>query len=91
VAVPEKSQGAAFDAAGRLWLTRSGGTFGELVSIDLASGAVTARYAMPAGIEDISFDDDGQLWAVSEAGSARWSGWPTFFPMVFRLDLKKLR
>ena len=89
--VPDKAQGAAFDARGQLWLTRSGGSFGELVSADPSTGAIIARYRMPAGIEDISFDDNGQLWAVSEAGSQRWSSWETFFPVVFRLDLKRLR
>lgn len=89
--VPDKAQGAAFDDNGRLWLTRSGSTLGELVRVDATSGAVLARYAMPAGLEDISFDDKGRLWAVSEAGSARWQTWPTFFPVVFRLDMNKLR
>jgi hypothetical protein len=46
---------------------------------------------MPAGIEDISFDPQGGLWAVSEAGSKRWLGWATFFPVVFRLELASLR
>ena len=50
-----------------------------------------ASYTMPAGIEDIEFGPDGRLWALSEAGSKRWNAWPTFFPVVFALDLKSLR
>jgi sugar lactone lactonase YvrE len=86
-----KVQGAAFDAAGRLWVTRSGSTFGELLQLDQRTGAIIKRFAMPAGIEDISFAPDGGIWAVSEAGSKRWLGWETFFPVVFRLQPDLLR
>jgi sugar lactone lactonase YvrE len=91
VLLPEKAQGAAFDGAGRLWITRSGSQFGELAEIDAKTGEVRRRFAMPAGIEDISFDPSGGLWAVSEAGSKRWLGWSTFFPVVFRLDMGRLK
>ena len=89
--LPPKAQGAAFDAAGWLWITMSGSRSGELAKLDPATGRVLARYAMPAGTEDLSFDADGQIWAVSEAGSRRWSGWGTFFPVLFRLDPARLR
>ncbi|MBN9262898.1 MAG: hypothetical protein J0J14_18825, partial [Hyphomicrobium sp.] len=89
--VPLRAQGAAFDAKGQLWVTRSGGSFGELVQLDPKSGAVLARYAMPAGTEDIGFDSKGHLWAVSEAGSQRWLSWATFFPVVFQVDMSRLR
>jgi hypothetical protein len=89
--VPSEAQGAAFDASGALWLTRSGSRFGELLRLDPRTGEVLARHAMPAGVEDISFAPDGGLWAVSEAGSRRWLGWPTFYPLIFRLDPTRLR
>jgi streptogramin lyase len=91
VIVPQRAQGAAFDAGGRLWITRSGGSFGELAQLDVQSGATIKRYAMPAGTEDIGFDAEGRLWTVSEAGSKRWLSWSTFFPVVFQIDINRLR
>ena len=91
VLLPTKAQGAAFDATGRLWITRSSSKFGELLRLDPMSGAVQARYAMPIGVEDLSFDNNGRLWTLSEAGSKRWLHWPTFFPVVFQVDINKLR
>lgn len=91
VVVPQRAQGAAFDAKGQLWITRSSGSFGELVRLDPKSGAVLSRYAMPAGTEDIGFDAKGHLWTVSEAGSRRWLAWATFFPVVFQVDMSRLR
>ena len=91
VAMPLRAQGAAFDPAGRLWITRSSGSFGELVQVDSASGAIAARFPMPAGTEDIGFDAEGRLWTVSEAGSRRWLSWATFFPVVFQVDIGRLR
>ena len=91
VVLPTKVQGAAFDSAGRLWVTRSGSTFGELLRIDIGTGTVLQRFAMPAGLEDISFEPGGGLWAIGEAGSKRWLGWATFFPVIFRLQPDLLR
>ena len=83
--------GLARGGPGRLWVTRSGSTFGELLTLEPATGAAILRLDMPAGIEDISFAPDGGLWAVGEAGSKRWLGWETFFPVVFRLQPDLLR
>lgn len=91
VTVPQRAQGAAFDAAGQLWITRSSGSFGELVRLDMKSGAMLKQFALPAGTEDIGFDADGRLWTVSEAGSKRWLSWSTFFPVVFQVDINRLR
>lgn len=91
VEMPVRVQGAAFDPAGRLWVTRSSGSFGELVEVKLESGAVGKRYAFPVGTEDIGFDAEGRLWTVSEAGSKRWLSWSTFFPVVFQVDMGRLR
>ena len=91
VIVPQRAQGAAFDAKGQLWVTRSSGSFGELVRLDQKTGEVLARHALPAGTEDIGFDSKGHLWTVSEAGSKRWLAWATFFPVVFQVDMSRLR
>ena len=89
--LPDRAQGAAFAPDGRLWITRSSSKFGELLRLDPQTGAIQARYDMPAGIEDISFASDGRLWSVVEAGSRRWNSWTTFFPLVFEIDVARLR
>lgn len=88
--IPAKAQGMAFGQGG-LWLTFSGSTFGRLAKFDRRTGKEIARYAMPAGIEDIGFDSAGLLWAVSEAGAKRYLDWSTNFPLVFALDIAKLK
>ena len=91
IELPSRAQGAGIDRDGNLWVTRSGAALGELLRLDGATGAVRARYTMPDGIEDLSFDASGMIWTVSEAGSRRWSNWATHFPVVFQVDPTKLR
>lgn len=91
IALPAFSQGAAFDAAGDLWIMRSGSSLGELVKLDRTNGKVLARFAMPVGGEGIAFTADGAMWTLSEAGSQRWNHWPAFYPLAFRFDPKRLR
>ena len=91
LAVAPKSQGASFDQEGFLWLSQSDSQKGALQKTDPKTGAVLASYAMSAGIEDLGFDADGVLWTVSEAGSRRWHNWPTYYPILFSIDVKALR
>ncbi|MBK8008744.1 MAG: hypothetical protein IPK23_10180 [Rhizobiales bacterium] len=70
---------------------RSGSTLGELVKLDRKSGAVLARFDMPIGGEGISFEPNGALWTLSEAGSQRWSHWKGFYPLAFRFDMNLLK
>jgi hypothetical protein len=91
VTAPQRAQGLAVDRNGQLWVTVSGSRDGWLLRLDATTGDVQARYAMPAGIEDIAFDDKGLLWATSEAGSLRWSAWSTNFPLLFAIDPARLR
>ncbi len=89
--IAAEAQGAAFDKQGNLWMTFSSSKHGELQKVDPASGKVLAEYEMVIGIEDIGFDDEGRLWSVSEAGSLRWSKWSKTFPVVFQMDVTKLK
>lgn len=89
--IPAEAQGAAFDKAGALWLASSSSRQGTLYRLDPATGAVLARHEVVIGTEDLEFDDQGRLWTVSEAGSQRWSKWSATYPVVFQLDLSKLR
>ena len=91
IAVPAEAQGAAFDREGNLWITSSSSRFGMLYKLSPRTGEKLATYEMVIGIEDIGFDPEGRLWSVSEAGSQRWSRWPQIFPLVFRLDVSRLR
>jgi len=91
IPLPLLAQGAAFDPAGGLWVTRSGSRFGELAKLDRKSGEVLARFAMPIGMEDISFEPGGALWSLSEAGSQRWNTWSAFYPLAFRIDVTRLK
>jgi sugar lactone lactonase YvrE len=91
LALPQQAQGAAFDGAGMLWVSASSSSFGRLYRIDPKDGAVLASYDMPAGIEDLGFDGDGRLWAVSEAGAGPYRHWATYFPVIFRIDVSKLK
>jgi hypothetical protein len=85
------AQGAAFDPQGYLWLAFSNSKKGLLQKLDPVSGKVLAEHQMVNGIEDLGFDAQGRLWAVSEAGSLRWSTWSTVFPIVFEMDVGKLQ
>ena len=86
-----EAQGAAFDKQGNLWMTFSSSKHGKLQKVDPNSAKVLAEYEMVIGIEDIGFDEDGRLWSVSEAGSLRWSRWAKTFPVVFQIDVTKLK
>lgn len=90
-AVPALAQGAAFDRDGALWMTFSNSRAGALKKLDAASGAVLASHDMVIGIEDISFDAQGRLWTVSEAGTLRWSRWSHSYPVLFSVDPARLR
>jgi hypothetical protein len=81
-----RAQGASIAPDGSFWLSYSSHDFGRIEQLDPSSGQVLKSYSLVSGTEDISFDDQGGLWAVSEAGSLRWRSWRTSFPVVFRLD-----
>jgi outer membrane protein assembly factor BamB len=89
--IPARVQGLLFDGQGHGWMTISGSRDGALLRFDPDTGRVLASYPMPAGIEDLALDPSGLIWAVSEAGSIRWSKWETNYPVLFTIDPAKLR
>lgn len=91
LSIPAAAQGAAFDRQGHLWITSSGSRFGTLYKLNAKTGERLASYDMVIGIEDIGFDAEGRLWSVSEAGSQRWLRWSKTFPIVFQLEVSRLR
>lgn len=91
--VPILAQGGAFDRHGNLWISASDGPkTSYLYRVDRRTGAVLARYEMPSRIENIVFDQDNRLWAISEAGSRKYQrdGDPDF-PFVFEIDVSRLK
>ncbi|MEW6262828.1 MAG: hypothetical protein AB1641_07100 [Thermodesulfobacteriota bacterium] len=91
ISLPQEAQGAAFDKAGNLWIAASSSRYGLLYRVDGKTGQVATRSEMVVGIEGIAFDDEDRLWSVSEAGSLRWRRWSKTFPVLFRVDLHKLK
>jgi hypothetical protein len=88
--IPDYAQGGAIDAQQHLWVPRSDVSWGFLDRLELTSGALEKRYAAPAGIEGIAFDERGRLWAISEAGARHLPWHYPFFPLIFRLDPARL-
>jgi sugar lactone lactonase YvrE len=90
IPVPLEAQGAAFDRDGNLWVSASSGKFGKLYRLD-RQGTVKAEYAMVAGLEDLSVDEAGRLWGLSESGTRKYLSWETRYPFIFRIDTAKLK
>ena len=81
----------AFHRTGTMWISASSSKFGALYRLGATTGEVQARQEVVVGIEDLSFDPDGGLWSVSEAASRRWAKWKQTFPLVFRIDVSRLK
>ena len=86
IPLPERAQGAAFDASGALWISSSSRQSGMLFKLDASTGKIVSQYESMIGIEDISFDPNGNLWSVSEAGSLRWKSWKNGRPVIFQIS-----
>jgi len=90
VAIPSFAQGGALDGSGKFWISRSDIGWGFLDRLDAATGRDEERYPVAAGIQGIAFDAAGRLWAVSEGGARHFPWRYPFFPLIFRLDPKRL-
>lgn len=90
VPLPVLAQGVAFDARGRLWVSASLQKEGWLYHLALDDGRVLARHAMPPGIEGLMPTGKDHLWSIGECGTRRWLSSPTFFPVIFEIDLAAL-
>jgi len=90
IPVPLEAQGAAFDRAGNLWVSASNSQWGKLYRLD-RQGRVQAEYQMPAGLEDLTVDESGRLWGMSESGTRKYLHWETRFPYIFQIDVGKLK
>ena len=88
--IPLLVQGAVFDAQDKLWLSASVQKEGWLYRVAVDDGRVLATYSMPAGIEGLAATTAGRIWAVGECGSRRWLASPTFYPLIFEMDLTSL-
>ncbi|MBK1683574.1 hypothetical protein [Rhodoferax fermentans] len=91
IPIPTEANGMACDAAGSLWVASSNSKYGALYQLDAKTGDIKSRFDMVIGIEDLGFDADGKLWAVSEAGSRRWSKWSASYPVIFQMDVAALK
>ena len=92
VKIPIQVQGAALDKQGNLWMSASQGeTVSRLYRVDRTTGAILAQYDMPPRIENISFDSEGKLWAISESGALKYRKDKQHFPVIFEIDVAKLK
>jgi hypothetical protein len=91
--IPALAQGAALDAQANLWIAASEGPKKSfLYRVDRKTGAVQASYQMPSRIENIAFDRDNRLWAISEAGSRKYhNAKDPDFPFIFEIDVARLK
>ncbi len=85
IPVPLEAQGAAFDKQGNLWVSASNSKWGKLYRLD-RQGKVQAEYEMVAGLEDLTVDEQGRLWGLSESGTRKYMNWATHFPFIFQID-----
>ncbi len=90
IPIPPECQGATVAADGDFWVSASNGRWGRLYRI-ARGGEVKASYEMPAGLEDLTFDESGRLWGLSESGTRKYLYWPTKYPFVFVINTSALR
>jgi outer membrane protein assembly factor BamB len=91
--VPIRAQGGALDRQGNLWIASSlGPHYSKLYRVDRKTGQPLATYEMPSRIENIVFDKDNRLWALSESGARKYhNAKDPDFPFIFEIDVARLK
>ena len=91
--VPIRAQGGALDRQGNLWIASSlGPNYSKLYRVDRKTGQPLATYEMPSRIENIVFDKDNRLWALSESGARKYhNAKDPDFPFIFEIDVARLK
>lgn len=90
ITIPLEAQGAAFAKDGTLWVSASNSRWGKLYKLD-RNGKALGEYAMTPGLEDLTIDESGQLWGLSESGTRKYLAWETRFPYIFKIDTAALK
>jgi hypothetical protein len=105
IPIPLIANGMTFDSPGNMWITSTNSKHGILYKLDPTKGCspssqtkctipgtttLPPHYNIPIGSEDLSFDENGKLWTVSEAGCKHWQNWSYSYPFVYQIDTSKL-
>jgi len=105
IPIPLLANGMGIDNDGAMWITGSNSQHGILYKLDITKGCQASsatecivpgsntsppHYNIPIGSEDLSFDENGKLWTVSESGCLQWRSWLYSYAFVYQIDTSKL-
>ncbi len=105
IPIPLLANGMGIDHDGAMWITGSNSQHGILYKLDITKGCQASsatecivpgsntsppHYNIPIGSEDLSFDETGKLWTVSESGCLQYRSWLYSYAFVYQIDTSKL-